>query len=69
MDKVKPCPFCGCEMVIKPVLMCDNRTIRYMPRAHGRHKRGCALEFASFIGYPTKEKSAIEKWNRRVGNE
>ena len=44
MTGLKPCPFCGCEMVLKPTLMCDNKTIRYEPTAkasvnHGKFKR------------------------------
>ena len=75
MLELKPCPFCGCEMVLKPTLMCDNQTIRSEPTAkasanhggiYGHHKRGCALDYVAFIGYPTTVKRAREKWNRRV---
>lgn len=78
MLELKPCPFCGCEMVLKPTLMCDKKTIRYEPTAkasvnhgglYGNHKRGCALDYVAFIGYPTTVKRAREKWNRRVESE
>ena len=65
-------------MVLKPTLMCDNKTIRFEPTAkasknhgglYGNHKRGCALEFAAFIGYPTNADTARKKWNRRAESE
>ena len=78
MTRLKPCPFCGCEMVLKPTLMSDYKTICFVPTPkasgnHGglyqHHKRGCALDYVSFTGYPTTEKGAKEKWNRRAKSE
>lgn len=66
--KMKPCPFCGCEMELEKVMMCDLKTIRYDPVPVDRHKRGCQLQFSgsAFIGQPESAKAAVEKWNRRA---
>lgn len=64
---MKPCPWCGCEMDLVKVVMCDNKTVRYDPvPKKGIHKRGCQLEFSgsAFIGQPTTVKGALNKWNR-----
>jgi len=64
---MRECPFCGCEMELEEILMCDLKTIRYDPVLVTKHKRGCQLEFSgsSFIGQPETIKGAVEKWNRR----
>lgn len=66
MSELKPCPFCGCDMKLKSVLMADAKTVRYNPT--GNHKNGCQLKFVAFIGNPTTKKAATKKWNRRADN-
>lgn len=66
--EMKPCPFCGCEMVLVKQIMADHKTIRYDPRPKKKHKYGCQLEFCAgmFVGNPTTIKAAVAKWNRRA---
>ena len=64
MVKLKQCPFCGCDMELKALLMADNKTVRYNPT--GNHKNGCQLKFAAFIGNPKTVIAAAKKWNRRI---
>lgn len=61
--ELKDCPFCGCKMQMVECQMIDGRTLRYEPR--GRHKHGCALEHATYVGWPTKVENSAKKWNRR----
>ena len=66
---MKPCPFCGCEMDLVKVEMCDQKTIRFDPvPANGKHKRGCQMEYSggAFIAQPTTIEGAVKKWNRRA---
>ncbi|MBD5112117.1 MAG: hypothetical protein HDT42_06210 [Ruminococcaceae bacterium] len=65
--KLKPCPFCGCKIHMEAVEMCDGKTLRFFPVGH--HKRGCQLEYASFVGNPTTFRVAAQKWNRRANDE
>lgn len=68
--KLKPCPFCGCEMKLETEQMISG-LIRYTPKSKGNHKRGCQLEFSAcaFVGQPTTIRGAIKKWNRRAIND
>ena len=69
---MKPCPFCGVEMVIRNAKL-QNGKYRYMPEPKGKnslygyHKRGCQLgNIVYFSNNPMTKKAAIEKWNRRA---
>lgn len=61
---MKPCPFCGCSMILRRLQMMNKCTIRYEPFGH--HKRGCALDYAGYTGWPQSIGAAVKKWNRRA---
>ena len=72
MAELQPCPFCGCEMILKPV-----KTIMgtgYIPEAKGKnslyglHKRGCQLESVMYFKKPLTKNGATKKWNKRAYN-
>lgn len=69
MVRMKPCPFCGCEMKIEKGKY-PNGDPKIVPR--GFHNLDCILRAASFHTYPeegwTEEKIA-ELWNQRSGEE
>ena len=69
MDKLLPCPYCGCEMELRRQTMCDGATIRYYPISTTQHKKGCQLEYAAYVGNPTTVIGATLKWNRRTQPE
>ena len=72
--ELKPCPFCGCEMTLFPVLTPHGQNQRYIPVPKGKnskygcHKRGCQLENLYNIAGKTKE-TALKRWNRREGEQ
>ena len=75
MTKLKPCPFCGCEMTLNPIYTQPGKTQLYYPVPKGKyslyayHKRGCQLENVFLATDAKTRKAAIEKWNRRTGEQ
>ena len=69
MDKkLKPCPFCGNEVVI----IDDYNPRLYRPIKNGKYYISC-YDCGIMMGYDTDyggqfntEKEAIEAWNRRI---
>jgi hypothetical protein len=57
MPKLKPCPFCGGEAVIR-VLM-GKEYIRPM------HKKNCVMEIDTWLNSSLPIKKQIKAWNRR----
>ena len=55
MDKLKPCPFCGCK---------DMRVVRDIEAIIERHRAVC-FECAAHM-YRGTPKKVIEAWNRRA---
>lgn len=60
--KLKPCPFCGCEAVLKKVP--DKLIKPYYVRCDNRE---CAVMVATC--YRETAEEAIELWNRRVNDD
>ena len=58
MEKLKPCPFCGCKNI-------DVRRVLLEPARLGIHTyKVCCFACAAQI-YREKQDEAIETWNRR----
>lgn len=65
-DKLKPCPFCGRDMIL-----CDTEFSDFFAYYHkGKHLSDylCPFALGGTIHVATK-KQAIEIWNRRYDND
>ena len=63
--KLKPCPFCGCELVGKEELWrhkITNITKKYVVYTHP--KRGCMLDEHRYHFY--NDPKMVDAWNRRA---
>lgn len=62
MEKLKPCPFCGCQAVLED---CGNTS----PLGEGRYFVRCARRCVEQSGLWKMKQTAIKRWNRRVKSE
>lgn len=58
MDKLKPCPFCGTEVVLRKNKKSGMLTIS------GIHSQNCILYYTKLPKYNIEE-AAVIQWNRR----
>ncbi len=66
-NDLKPCPFCGCELVAKNEIWKSPVTgITKTQTVYCHPQRDCLLDYHRFhfYAYPHKE----EQWNRRADN-
>lgn len=61
MNKLKPCPFCGC-----------NLTLSKTGTEYEHPDNNCFLSFADSeygcVWFPVRDMESIEAWNRRADN-
>ena len=67
MAELKPCPFCGCQMIIKRRVY-PNLSWRYA--VDGWHDNGCPLQWLVIEpedddDNPLPPEEIAERWNRR----
>ena len=65
VDKLKPCPFCGCEAIITEIPPHKHAFATFMPDYEGSATVECCLCGAALI--KTTKDEAIKAWNRRDG--
>jgi len=64
--KLKPCPFCGCEITVERKGWFRSDTIIDQYKLVGKHKDGCIFSELSWMGGYETQDEAIEAWNRRM---
>ncbi len=65
MIDLKPCPFCGCELVAKKEIWRNERTGRTGEVDVYCHPyKNCLLDYVRFHFYSNPHK--IEQWNKRI---
>lgn len=68
MTALKPCPFCGCELIEKKerwksrITGCTEKQSVYV-----HPKKGCVLDYFRFHFYDHPEQ--LKAWNRRVNED
>ena len=63
--ELKPCPFCGCELVGKNEFWRNKATgISRMYTVYSHPQRGCILDLRRFHFYAEPWK--VDAWNRRI---
>lgn len=72
MDKtkfwLKPCPFCGCEMAIDSVPVCNTKVTMYFLAGKQEHAMDCMIgAFATPRSYD--KDMLVNLWNRRAEHE
>ena len=66
--KLKPCPFCGCEMAIDAVPGYDMKSTMYFLTGKPEHAKDCMI--GALATPRSYDKDMLVKfWNRRAGNE
>ena len=66
--KLKPCPFCGCPMVIDTVPGYNMKDKMYFLAGDPAHAKGCMIGAMVTPRFYDKDKIA-EYWNRRAEHE
>lgn len=65
MTELKPCPFCGCELIELREIWTSRVTGRTEKQSVYFHpKRGCVLDLHRYHFYDYPEK--LKAWNRRT---
>lgn len=65
--KLKPCPFCGCEMAIDAVPNYDMKSKMYFIVGKPEHAKDCMIGALATPRY-TNLKILAAFWNRRADN-
>ena len=65
--KLKPCPFCGCEMAIDFIPQCNINDTIYFLVGKPKHAEGCMIG-AMVLPRSHDKAMMVEYWNRRADN-